>query len=229
MERKGDASPKTRTRRARTDIREALLNSALTEFGAKGFDGASTRSIAQRVEAHQPQINYHFESKEALWEASVNYLFGLLGEALDGALPADPSEATAPDLASAFAEGIRRFVRFAAEHPELNQIMVHEGTAASNRLTWISETHIKPFFDAIGLAWRSLADAGWAAPINSDVLYFLLVGAASQPYVTASEVRLLTGRDPRDAEWINAHAEALVSMLLPRVLLMTTPLKVGPT
>jgi hypothetical protein len=56
-----------RLRRVRTDIREALLESALVEFGAKGFDGASTRTIALRVQAHQPQINYHFESKTALW------------------------------------------------------------------------------------------------------------------------------------------------------------------
>src|SRR5580658_10565278 len=147
MQGKAPAPGKVRLRRARTDIRQALLESALVEFGAKGFDGASTRAIALRVEAHQPQINYHFESKEALWAASVDYLFGLLGDALDGALPDDLAKATVPDLARAFAEGIRRFVRFAAEHPELNQIMVHEGTAASDRLMWITETHIKPFFD----------------------------------------------------------------------------------
>jgi TetR/AcrR family transcriptional regulator len=215
MGRKAEALQKVRTRRARADIREALLESALVEFGAKGFDGASTRAIALRVEAHQPQINYHFESKEALWAASVDYLFGLLGEALDGVLPVDFSEVGLSDLAAAFADGIRRFVRFAAEHPELNQIMVHEGTAASDRLIWIIETHIKPFFEAIGLAWRTLRDDGRAAPIDSDVLYYLLVGAASQPYVTAAEVRLLAGRDPRDPEWIDAHAEALVAILLP--------------
>ena len=32
------------------------------------------------------------------------------------------------EIAAAFAEMIRRFVRFAARHPELNQIMVHEAT-----------------------------------------------------------------------------------------------------
>jgi TetR/AcrR family transcriptional regulator len=212
---KGDAPRKVRTRRARADIREDLLEAALVEFGAKGFDGASTRAIALRVDAHQPQINYHFESKEALWFASVDYLFGLLGEAIDGALPDDLGDAGASELAAAFAEGIRRFVRFAAEHPELNQIMVHEGTAASDRLVWITETHIKPYFEGIGLAWRILRDAGQVAPIDSDVLYYLLVGAVSQPYVTASEVRILAGRDPRDPEWIDAHAEALVSILLP--------------
>jgi hypothetical protein len=64
-------------------------------------------------------------------------------------------------------------------------------------------------------SFRLLRDVGLAAPIDSDVLSYMLVGAASQPYVTASEVRLLTGRDPRDPEWINAHADALVGILLP--------------
>jgi AcrR family transcriptional regulator len=212
---KGEGAEKVRTRRTRADIREALLQSALIEFGAKGFDGASTRAIAARIEAHQPQINYHFESKEALWAASVDYVFGLLGEALGGALPDNVASATVSDLARSFAEGIRRFVRFAAEHPELNQIMVHEGTAASDRLTWITEIHVKPFYDAIGFAWSILRQAGWTAPIDGDLAYYLLVGAASQPYVTSAEVRILAGRDPRQSEWIDTHAEALVGMLLP--------------
>jgi len=55
------------------------LGSALVEFGAKGFDGASTRAIASRVQAHQPQINYHFESKTALWTTAVDHLFGFCG------------------------------------------------------------------------------------------------------------------------------------------------------
>src|ERR1700694_3373200 len=135
-------------RRTRDDIRQQLVDSALVEFGAKGFDGASTRSIAQRVDAHQPQINYHFASKEALWAAAVDHLFERLGEELaDLGLPAgtdDPAQ-----LAAAFAEAIRRFVRFAAAHPELNQIMVHEATKDSDRLRWMIEHHIRPPSDAI--------------------------------------------------------------------------------
>jgi TetR/AcrR family transcriptional regulator len=136
-------SPNTvRSRRARTDIREALLESALIEFGAKGFDGASTRAIARRVQAHQPQINYHFESKTALWEDAVNHLFGLLAQALNGVIPTKLTGIDVAALATAFADGLRRFVSFAAKHPELNQIMVYEGTAASDRLTWMTQTHV---------------------------------------------------------------------------------------
>jgi TetR/AcrR family transcriptional regulator len=215
MERKTPTPNKVRLRRTRTNIREALLESALVEFGAKGFDGASTRTIASRVQAHQPQINYHFETKTALWMAAVDHLFGLLREAFDGVIPATPTEVDVPRLAAAFADAIRRFVRFAAEHPELNQIMVHEGTADSDRLTWMTETHVKPVFDAIRPAWQILRNAVVAAPIDSEILYYVLIGAASLPYVNAPEVRLLTGQDPKSPAWIDAHANGLVAILLP--------------
>jgi TetR/AcrR family transcriptional regulator len=215
MERKTPTPNKVRLRRTRTDIREALLESALIEFGAKGFDGASTRTIASRVQAHQPQINYHFETKTALWMAAVDHLFGLLREAFDGVMPETPTEVDVPRLAAAFADAIRRLVRFAAEHPELNQIMVHEGTADSDRLTWMTKAHVKPVFDAIRPAWQILRDAGVAAPIDSEILYYVLIGAASLPYVNAPEVRLLTGQDPKSPAWIDAHANGLVAILLP--------------
>ena len=215
MPRKTQSPNRARLRRTRTDIREALLESALVEFGAKGFDGASTRAIASRVQAHQPQINYHFESKTALWTAAVDYLFGLLRETFRGVFPAKPTEIGMPALAAGYADGIRRLVRFVAAHPELNQIMVHEGTALSDRLTWLTETHVRPFFNGIRPGWQMLRDAGVAAPIDSEILYYVLIGAASLPYVNASEVRLLTGRDPDDPTWIDAHADGLVSILLP--------------
>jgi AcrR family transcriptional regulator len=214
MGRNAETASPARVRRERADIRDDLLQSALVEFGTKGFEGASTLAIARRVGAHQPQINYHFKSKEILWATAVDYLFGLLEETLQGAVPTDLTVGVS-QLAAAFADGIRLFVGFAAEHPELNQIMVHEGTAASDRLTWMTETHVRPYFESIRPAWQMLRDAGIAASIDSDILYYVLVGAASLPYVNAPEVRLLTGRDPQSSEWINAHADGLIAVLLP--------------
>jgi hypothetical protein len=79
----------------------------------------------------------------------------------------------------------------------------------------MTETHVRPFFDGILTAWETHRVAGIAAPIEGAVLYYVLIGAASLLYVNAPEVRLLTGRNPRNAEWILAHAEALVALLLP--------------
>ena len=93
---KASTSIRSRSRRPAADLAAALLDAAAVEFAAHGFEGASTRRIAERAGAHQPQINYHFASKEQLWRATVDHLFALL---------VVPDVAAAPDPASAFAAG----------------------------------------------------------------------------------------------------------------------------
>jgi len=82
-------------------------------------------------------------------------------------------------------------------------------------LTWLTARHVKPLYDAIRVRWRRLRDAGIAAPIDDAVFHYVLVGAASLPYVNAPEARLLTGEEPTDPDWVEAHADGLVATLLP--------------
>jgi AcrR family transcriptional regulator len=201
----------------RDDIRERLLDAALAEFGAKGFDGASTRAIARRIGAHQPQINYHFESKEALWSAAVDHLFAELGRTMQGLAGRVRSGTSTkvPELTAVFAEIVRRFVRFAARHPELNQIMMHEATENSGRLKWMTERHVKPLYDTLRPLWRRLREAEIAAPIDDRLVHYVLVGAASLIYVNAPEARLLANIEPTADRWVQTHVEGLVAMLLP--------------
>lgn len=192
----------------------------MQEFATKGFDGASTRSIARRVDAHQPQINYHFASKEALWEAAVDHLFGLLGEAVDP-IPPDHELLDPEVLAAEFAKRIRRFVTFAAEHPELNRILVHEATADTERLQWLVDRHVRPLYRSIASIWDRLREAGIAAPIASESVHYVLVGAASLPFVNAPEARLLTGSEPTDQAWVDQHADGIIATLLPGLALVS--------
>lgn len=201
-----------RPRRTRQDLRELLLQSALVEFAEHGFDGASTRSIAQRVDAHQPQINYHFATKEALWEAAVDHLFVELFEAI-GPVRLDVDDVDV--LAASFAGSLRQFVRFAAEHPELNRIMLHEATCDSDRLRWLIDRHIQSLYDTVQQGWVRLLDAGIAAPIDATFVHYVIVGAASLPFVNAPEARLLTDIDPMEEFWVERHADGIVATLLP--------------
>ncbi|HMQ26786.1 MAG TPA: TetR/AcrR family transcriptional regulator, partial [Acidimicrobiales bacterium] len=191
---------------------------ALEEFAAHGFDGASTAAIARRAGAHQPQINYHFASKEALWRASVDHLFGRLVAALGDLPPQGPDGSDGLDvdvLAEAFAGTIGRFVRFAAEHPELNRIVVHEATAGTERLDWLVDIHLRPLADRSQVAWRRLREAGVAAPLDDRFVHHVIVGAASLVYVNAPEFERLQGEDPARRDLVDRHAEGIVAMLLP--------------
>lgn len=198
-------------RQARSELtRTRLLESALHEFAAHGFEAASTRAIATAANTRQPQINYHFASKEALWQASVDHLFERLDEAIvrHAASPVEPDGDR-----ERFSREVRAFVWAVAELPELNRIMVHEATVASDRLRWIVERHTRPRFQRITGTWRRLRAAGVVRDLDETVLYYSLVGAASLPYVNAPEAELL-GRDTLAADFIEAHADALVSMFL---------------
>ena len=149
--------------------------------------------------------------------AALAHLFALLGDAMRGiAVPRRAGRRRdVAALADAFAEVIRRFVRFAAAHPELNRIVVHEATAAGARLRWMTKRHVQPFYETVRALWRPLRAAGIAAPIDEKLVHYVLVGAASLPYVNAPEARLLTGDEPTDPAWVAAHADALVATLLP--------------
>ncbi len=200
-----------RRRQARSEAtRTALLDAALHEFAAHGFEAASTRAIAAAAGTQQPQINYHFESKDELWRAAVDHLFARLDDAVGRHLRRLP---TANDPRARFARGIRAFVRAAAELPELNRIMVHEATIETPRLTWIVEQHTRPRFEVLTDDWRALRAAGSVPDVEETVLYYALVGAASLPYVNAPEARLL-GHDTLDSAFIDAHADALVQLFL---------------
>ena len=200
-----------RRRQARaTATRSALLDAALQEFAAHGFEGASTRRIAAAAGTHQPQINYHFESKDALWKAAVDHLFARLDRAVGEHLgETDPGW----DTRAGFAANVRAFVRAAAGLPELNRIMVQEATIDSDRLQWIVDTHTRPRFEVVTEQWRRLRADGAVADIDEVVLYYSLVGAASLAYVNAPEARRL-GHDTLAESFIDAHADALVTMFV---------------
>lgn len=201
-----------RRRQARADeTRQALLDAALSEFADKGFDATSTRSIAAAAGTHQPQINYHFESKAALWRAAVDHLFDRLDEVMS-LHAANPDEAKSPLERPAVL--IRAFVFAAAELPELNRIMVREATSDSPRLRWIVDRHTRGrFADAVAV-WQSVQHLDGVNRMENSIFYYSLVGATSLAYANAPEARLL-GADPNSYRYVSAHADAVVRMFLP--------------
>ena len=55
--------------------RAAILQSALQIFSERGFDGGSTRDIAEHAGVHHALIKYYFDNKDTLWRAAVTFLF----------------------------------------------------------------------------------------------------------------------------------------------------------
>lgn len=208
---------RTRSRRVRrsrprsADTRLRIIEAALQAFGNAGFEGALTRDIARAAGVQQPLINYHFGSKEGLWQAAVDHLFSRLHTSVAEALPRMASL----DPRDALAAVLEDFVHFNAAHPELARLMIKEATARSRRLEWIIERHVRPSFEAVLALIRQAQRQGSLYGIEPASGYHLFMGAATSVFVMAPAFELLTGNDPFSAERRAAHAAAVVQLFLP--------------
>ncbi|WP_246752884.1 CerR family C-terminal domain-containing protein [Sinorhizobium sp. BG8] len=59
--------------------REKLLSASIGVFGRYGFDGASTRQLAEAAGVNLQAIPYYFGSKEGLYLATAEYLAAQIG------------------------------------------------------------------------------------------------------------------------------------------------------
>ena len=194
------------------ETRERIVVSALEAFAERGFEGARTRDISARAKVNQGLITYHFSSKEDLWKAAVDHIFAILAESLGGRIRTleDADPVTRARLV------VRHLVRFSAAHPELHQLMVQEGKADGPRMQWLVDHHVRPLYETSSALIEAAQAEGTLAGIPSLHLHYMLIGAAGHLFVMAAECRRLTGVDAMRKEIVEAHADAMVSMLFGR-------------
>ena len=54
------------------DTRERILGAAIREFASGGFDGVSTRAVAEAAGVRHALVTYHFQGKDGLWRAALD-------------------------------------------------------------------------------------------------------------------------------------------------------------
>jgi AcrR family transcriptional regulator len=190
------------------ETREKIVAAAVEAFSELGFRGASTREIASRAATNQGLITYHFRSKELLWQAAAEKIFAGLRATL-----ANLRQAAGGDAREQARESIRRYVRFAAAHPELFRLMVEEGKTGDRRMQWLVDTHLKPFYEG----FRQLVGATLVTPDEALIAhaFYALAGASSLMFAVAPECRRLTGLNPARKQVIEAHAEFVSRLFVP--------------
>ena len=194
----------------RAETRERIVDAAVAAFAELGFRGASTREIAKRADSNQGLITYHFRTKDDLWRAAADRLFGMLSTTVVEQAGSGKDAGTPEGRRKL----IRAYVRFAAVKPELFRFMVDEGKNSDERMEWLVDKHLKPLMAAM----RKADGAGTNTAFENETLphfYYIMAGAASLIFAVAPECRRLTGLDPETDEAIEKHAELVARLLVP--------------
>jgi TetR/AcrR family transcriptional regulator len=191
------------------DTRARIVRAALSAFADLGYDGATTRDIAERAGVNQGLITYHFAGKLPLWQAAVDEIFDTLRAHFAAHIPtlADADAATRLRLM------VRHYVRFAAAHPELHRLMMQEGKHDGPRMQWLVDRHVRPLYELSTALIAEAQRAGLVPNVPPLHLHYLLIGAVAHLFVVAPEIRRLSGTDPLRAAAIEAHADAVTAVL----------------
>jgi len=204
------AAMAARTTRASADsTRASILEAALDVFSERSFEGATTREIATRAGVTQPLLNYHFSTKDELWRAAVDRVFATLNDAL----AARAEGLRGVDALTTQKLLIREFVLFSAHNPQLHRIITAESKADGPRMDWLVDQHVRPLYAATTATFARLVEQGHVQPIAPMHLYYILTGAAPTLFVLGPECRRLSGVDPFTPDVIEAHADAVITLL----------------
>jgi TetR/AcrR family transcriptional regulator len=197
------------TRPSADATRERILDAALGVFADRSFEGATTREIAARAGVTQPLLNYHFSSKDELWRAAVDRLFA----ALDHAMNERAAGLRGVDELTTARLLVREFVYFSARNPQLHRIITAESKTDGPRMDWLVERHVRPLYEATTAQFARLREQGHLPAIAPAHLYYILTGAGPTMFVLAPECRRLSGIDPFSDDVIEAHADAVTTLL----------------
>jgi TetR/AcrR family transcriptional regulator len=185
---------------AQEDGRTRILAAAIEVFSGSGFDGSSLRQIGDRAGVQHQLVVYHFKTKDALWRAAITTFFTQIG-ARETAW-ANIRDEQGP--AAALRRLVREFVHFTAERPQYHRIATFEGRTDSDRLRWLLEEYVRPFYALSVELIAAAQGAGAARGGDPGQLHYGMIGLVTTSFVFSREYTVMTGLDPFASDQVEA-------------------------
>jgi len=187
-----EARRKKRQRRP-IEVRNRILAAALEGFARHGFEGTSTRMIAEDANVSQSLLLYHFPSKDQLWKAVAEYVHS---NNTASSILHDDTDVGAVSASDKLRAVIRSYVMMFAKIPSLHRMMTQEAHQPSERLAWACENYTRKDFNKICDLIVKGQEEGEVRSGNPARLRYAIIAMGSIPFSVAAEYQYLTNRNP---------------------------------
>lgn len=201
--------PKKRQRRPQ-EVRGRILEAALQGFARHGFEGSSTRMIAEDAHVSQSLLLYHFQSKDQLWRAVVDYVYA---QNTASQILSDDIEDNNSSAGEKLRAVIKSYVMMFARLPALHQMMIQETHQLSERLSWACDNYTRRDFIKVCDLISKGQEEGEVREGNPARLRYAIVAMAAVPFSVAAEYEYLTNRNPFSSAEIE-NAITLINHLI---------------
>ena len=168
--------------------RRVLLEEAVRQFGAKGYDGASLESVASACGVRKQTLLYYFPTKDALFEACVLEVSARVAVALTAALAEEVEPSRKAETV------IHTLFSLAEEWPVFPQFAREAGRMGPEVIQRFAEALEPLRLRAIGFLRNSM-DEGRIRRQDPALLLFTLYTAVVGSITEAGVLRAVVGED----------------------------------
>ena len=138
----------------------AILKVATRLFAAHGYDGASTRKIADAAGLNIATVSYHVGGKRELYLAVMERAHQAERAALEAALGRLPGA----DPVAAIHGLIDAYLDFCATHPEVPALWMHRWLSDAGDVNELEGKYVRPLVAAVAETLRPSMAAGLIDP-----------------------------------------------------------------
>jgi TetR/AcrR family transcriptional regulator len=167
--------------------RDAVFDSAATQFAMGGFDGVSVDDIARDAGVNKAMIYYHFADKLALYRAVLAEGLGRMGETVRDIA----STADAPAIK--LDRFIEAFVRMTETRPWMPALMLREIAEGAPRLDADTMAHMRVVIASFATILQQGQESGVFRRVHPILAYESVIGPiiinAARERVTAQPSR----------------------------------------
>jgi AcrR family transcriptional regulator len=187
----GKRAAATMPRKRGDDVRERVLRAALDCFSRFGFEGTSTRAVADEAGVTHTLVLYHFQSKDQLWIATMeNALRPYIS-----AMTESRERSNAAPAREGLKDFIEQFVKLSARYPQIHRILTTASNQDTDRLKWIIDHFLRDHFNMVRDLIRRGQAEGSVRECDPARLYYHIIGGGGTLYTVATEYKAFTGRD----------------------------------
>jgi TetR/AcrR family transcriptional regulator len=194
--------PRKRAEQQRAlETRALILDAAIAEFAARGFEGASIRAIADRLGLQHPLITYHYRSKDILWRAAAEHAFAQIRGGWDVSAP---ETADLPPLAR-LREEYAILYRYTVAFPEFHRFMRQESFTDNPRLKWVADTVLTPLLARLIPQIVAAQEQGLLPLVDPILFHYMMVSLTATLSGFGPEMHVTSGRRAQDRDTIDAY------------------------
>ena len=182
--------------------RKALIMAALELFGERGFEGASTRQIANAASANIGSIAYHFGGKEGLRKACAQFVVdtirSIAGPAVGLADEPAAGPARAEERLVRTLETVARFLVAGQVAPQVVQFVLREISHPGPVIDIVYAGAFEPLHKRLCQLWEQ-ATGEAAESEGTRITVFTMIGQIVYLRIGREEVIRRMGWDKVDA------------------------------